>query len=283
MPRKVDPATRQAQIAQWNLIDDYVIQFQETRHSAVDCPHSLEGHSHAVCKKRNQEASRQLLEKFSAYIDRFVYQIKNARIRPRRRHVWDESFPRRYSHWLKMYSAEDVKQDLVILFFRCVEKYDIKFKEIRGVNFCGYLNRAFILSLKDYLYNSICHLTDGPYSYVEDRDVSDFNAPVGYGDRGEGQDFDHFEGLARDPGMANPEDWIQGLTAAPPFDYLSPEDRYLIYLRYVENKTFRQIAKTVGLNDRQTQEQMKGILAEIEAVSNALNLLYTEEELQYRI
>lgn len=278
MPKKTDPATKKAQAEQYEIIDSYVLQYQRTRHKKEAC----ETGDHVDCRKQNQAASTALLERFGAYLDRFVYQIKNARIRPRRRHVWDESFPRRYSQWLKMYDAEDVKQDLIMTFLRCVEKYDVRFKEARGVNFCGYLNRAFLLSLKDYLYNGICHMTDGPYSSAEDREVTDGHSGVGSGDSGEGQDFDHFEGLVRDPGMASPQDWINGLTAAAPFDYLNAEERQLVYLRYVENKTFRQISKQLHMTDRAVQEQHRQIVKDLEGVATMLNLLYTDEELSYR-
>lgn len=278
MPKKLDPAARKAQEEQWELIDSYVLQYQRTQHKKEECPTG----NHAECSKENQAASSALLERFGAYIDRFTYQIKNARIRPRRRHVWDESFPRRYSQWLKMYDTEDVKQDLIMIFLRCVKKYDVRFKEARNVNFCGYLNRAFLLSLKDYLYNGICHMTDGPYSHVEEREVAEGNSPIGGGDGGDGQDFDHFDGLVRDPIMSNPKDWISGLTAAAPFDYLDAEDRQLIYMRYVEQKTFRQISKELRMTDRAVQEHMRQIIREIEVVANALNLLYSDEELSYR-
>lgn len=168
----------------------------------------------------------------------------------------------------KCLDKDDLEQEIACAFLTLVNRYE---KKGKNKNFAGYLYNSY----RYELYRQIEKITKDPVGFASEYNISyddEENIPLIEGDSSGSINFEDLPSIIGDELSTN---WIHGNTASEIFENLTPFDRLILKLYYVDGLRDHEIATKTGYHRqwiiRKRHAAIKHIAGRIDNVKDNKN------------
>ena len=244
--KKFEPTAEE--LKEWNEIEDLVIQYQK----------SINGDKE-TCKNATNELLIRFMPLFKKYIllikhnqldfndmeqksftslfieDKVLRRMLNRKVTP----VQYKSDIYQKSNFIKetygVNTEEDILYDLYICFLNVAKRY----KQV-GKNFCAYLHNVYKYEVARFIKSYIKNPLSVPYKNFQYEDYINGQEELAFAEE---QNSSYYEFMTGLPDLT----WVLGETCSNEFSFLSSLQRKILVKYYLEDRSDRQIAESLGV------------------------------------